>query len=76
MERTTLSLPEDLRKRLRVVAAEQGTSMATLIREALAYTVEDLTTGDYARARAICDATPNTTSVLCTPIREAVQAST
>jgi plasmid stability protein len=35
MERTTLSLPEDLLKRLRIVAAEQGTSMATLIREAL-----------------------------------------
>jgi metal-responsive CopG/Arc/MetJ family transcriptional regulator len=35
MERTTLSLPEDLLRRLRMVAAEQGTSMATLIREAL-----------------------------------------
>lgn len=33
--RTTISLPEDLLKRLRVLAAERGTSMATLVREAL-----------------------------------------
>ncbi|MDP2948213.1 MAG: ribbon-helix-helix domain-containing protein [Chloroflexota bacterium] len=35
MERTTISLPEELLKRLRLMAAEQGTSMAALIREAL-----------------------------------------
>ena len=34
--RTTISLPEDLLKRLRVIAAERGTSMAALIREAIA----------------------------------------
>ena len=33
--RTTISLPEHLLKRLRVMAAERGTSMAALIREAL-----------------------------------------
>jgi len=35
MERTTLSLPEDLLERLRVIAAEKGTSMASLMREAI-----------------------------------------
>jgi len=35
MERTTISLPEGLLKRLRLLAAEQRTSMAALIREAL-----------------------------------------
>ena len=35
MERTTLSLPEELLHRLRIVAAERGTSMATLVREAV-----------------------------------------
>jgi metal-responsive CopG/Arc/MetJ family transcriptional regulator len=35
MERTILSLPEELLRRLRIVAAERGTSMATLIREAV-----------------------------------------
>lgn len=35
MERTTFSLPEELLRRLRLVAAEQETSMATLVREAL-----------------------------------------
>ncbi len=35
MARTTISLPEDLLKRLRVLAAERGTSMAELIREGL-----------------------------------------
>ena len=33
--RTTISLPEHLLKRLRVMAAERGSSMAALIREAL-----------------------------------------
>jgi plasmid stability protein len=35
MERTTLMLPEDLRRRLRLLAAERGVSMATVMREAL-----------------------------------------
>ncbi len=35
MERTTISLPESLLDRLRVVAAERRTSMANLIREAV-----------------------------------------
>jgi metal-responsive CopG/Arc/MetJ family transcriptional regulator len=35
MERTTISLPEELLKRLRLIAAERQTSMATVIREAL-----------------------------------------
>ena len=35
MTRTTISLSEALLKRLRVLAAERGTSMAALVREAL-----------------------------------------
>ena len=35
MERTTLSLPEELLQRLRVIAAERRMSMAAVIREAL-----------------------------------------
>lgn len=35
MQRTTISLPPDLLKRLRRLAAEQDRSMAALIREAL-----------------------------------------
>jgi metal-responsive CopG/Arc/MetJ family transcriptional regulator len=35
MERTTISLPDGLLKRLRVLAAERGTSMAEVIREAI-----------------------------------------
>ena len=35
MIRTTISLPDELLKRLRVIAAERRTSMAALIREAL-----------------------------------------
>jgi predicted transcriptional regulator len=35
MERTTISLPPDLHRKLRVIAAERGISMAHLIREAL-----------------------------------------
>ena len=34
-KRTTISLPQDLLKRLRIMAAERRTSMASLIREAL-----------------------------------------
>ena len=35
MDRTTLSLPAELRERLRRAAAERGVSMATLVREAV-----------------------------------------
>jgi predicted transcriptional regulator len=35
MQRTTISLPDDLRKRLRLIAAERGVSMAAVVREAL-----------------------------------------
>ena len=35
MERTTISMPEELLQRLRVIAAERRTSMAALVREAL-----------------------------------------
>jgi plasmid stability protein len=35
MQRTTIVAPEDLLKRLRLMAAERATSMADLIREAL-----------------------------------------
>jgi predicted transcriptional regulator len=35
MERTTLSLPNDLRDRLRRLAAERGISMAAIVREAI-----------------------------------------
>ena len=35
MERTTISLPDGLLKRLRLIAAERDTSMAALVREAL-----------------------------------------
>ena len=35
MERTTISVPADLLKRLRLLAAERRTSMAALVREAL-----------------------------------------
>lgn len=40
MERTTISLPEELLERLRRIAAEEGTSMASLVREAVEKTVE------------------------------------
>lgn len=33
--RTTISLPDDVIKRLRVMALERGTSMAALIRDAI-----------------------------------------
>ena len=35
MERTTISLPPELHKKLRVMAAERGLSMASLVREAV-----------------------------------------
>ncbi len=40
MDRTTLSLDIETRKRLRRIAAERGISMAALIREAIDETVE------------------------------------
>jgi metal-responsive CopG/Arc/MetJ family transcriptional regulator len=35
MERTTISIPDELLQRLRVMAAERRTSIAALVREAL-----------------------------------------
>lgn len=35
MQRTTISLPEELLERLRLIAAERSTSMAALVREAV-----------------------------------------
>jgi len=35
MDRTTITIPDDLRIRLRRLAAERGVSMATVIREAI-----------------------------------------
>ena len=35
MERTTISMPEETLRRLRILAAERRTSMAALIREAV-----------------------------------------
>jgi predicted transcriptional regulator len=35
MDRTTISLPPELHRKLRLIAAERGISMAGLIREAL-----------------------------------------
>ncbi len=35
MERTTISMPEELLQKLRLMAAERRTSMAALVREAL-----------------------------------------
>jgi metal-responsive CopG/Arc/MetJ family transcriptional regulator len=35
MGRTTISIPHELLKHLRLIAAERGTSMAAVIREAL-----------------------------------------
>jgi metal-responsive CopG/Arc/MetJ family transcriptional regulator len=40
MERTTISLPEHILERLRRIAAEQGRSMADLVREAVEEKVE------------------------------------
>lgn len=40
MKRTTISLPEDLLRQLRRIAAEEGTSMAALVREAVEEKVE------------------------------------
>ena len=48
MERTTISLPEELLERLRLIAAERRTSMAALIREA----VEEKVRGHRPRPRS------------------------
>ena len=42
MNRTTLSLPEETRRRLRRIAADRGVSMATIIREAIDEKVDRL----------------------------------
>ncbi len=42
MDRTTLSLPDETRRRLRRLAAEHGVSMAALIREAIEEKLERL----------------------------------
>jgi hypothetical protein len=42
MNRTTFTLDEDVRRRLRRVAADRGVSMATLIREAIDEKVDRL----------------------------------
>lgn len=42
MNRTTLTLDDDVRRRLRRLAADRGVSMATLIREAIDEKVERL----------------------------------
>lgn len=49
MERTTISLPEDVLKRLRIVAAERGTSMAELIRQA----IEEIVNRERPRPRSL-----------------------
>lgn len=49
MERTTISLPESLLRRLRIMAAERRTSMAALIREAL----EEKVAGYRPRPRSL-----------------------
>lgn len=40
MKRTTISLPEELLDRLRVIAAEEDTSIAAIVRESLETRVE------------------------------------
>ena len=40
MARTTISLPEELLRRLRRIAAEEETSMAALVREAVEHRLE------------------------------------
>lgn len=49
MERTTISIPDELLQRLRVIAAERGTSIAALVREAL----EEKTKGYRPRPRSL-----------------------
>ena len=49
MERTTLTLPDETRARLRRIAAERGVSMATVIREA----IEEKVASVHPRPRSI-----------------------
>jgi hypothetical protein len=49
MQRTTIVAPEDLLRRLRQVAAERGTSLASIIREAL----EETARGHRPRPRSV-----------------------
>jgi Ribbon-helix-helix protein, copG family len=49
MRRTTIVAPEDLLRRLRGIAAERGTSVATVIREAL----EEKAKGHRPRPRSL-----------------------
>jgi hypothetical protein len=49
MERTTISLPRELIVRLRIMAAERRTSMASLIRE----TLEDKTRTDRPKPKSL-----------------------
>jgi metal-responsive CopG/Arc/MetJ family transcriptional regulator len=49
MERTTISVPEKLLGRLRLIAAERRTSMAALVREAL----EEKVAGYRPRPRSL-----------------------
>jgi len=49
MERTTISIPEELLGRLRVMATENRTSIAALIREAL----EEKAKAYHARPRSL-----------------------
>ncbi len=48
MERTTISIPEELLERLRLMAAERRTSIAALVREA----VEEKTKGYHPRPKS------------------------
>ncbi len=48
MDRTTIALPRDLHRRLRVMAAERGISMTQLIRE----TMEELAGGKLRKRPA------------------------
>ena len=49
MIRTTISIPDELLQRLRVIAAERRTSIAALVREAL----EEKTKGYRPRPRSL-----------------------
>jgi metal-responsive CopG/Arc/MetJ family transcriptional regulator len=49
MTRTTISLPDDLLRRIRVIAAQEGISMASLVREA----VEEKVGGYRPRPRSL-----------------------
>lgn len=49
MERTTISIPDELLERLRMMASENHTSMAALIREAL----EEKAKTYHARPRSL-----------------------